>query len=152
MLSSRWSWFGGLVSLVILTGCSSGDAERPMRVPVTGKVIYQGKPVEGAHVTFVPQGQGLNSAFGTTDAAGVFKLSTFEVDDGAQPGAYAVTISKMVIEGGQKPGSEPLNTGTPPPPPKTMDLLPAKYKAAATSNLSATVVEGKANEFPFELE
>lgn len=151
MVRSRWGWSGGLIALLVLTGCSSGDADRPMRVPVTGKVVYQGKPVEGAHVTFVPQAQGQSSAFGTTDAAGAFKLSTFDVDDGAQPGAYTVTISKTVTEGSPS-SSEPVNTGTPPPPSKTTDLVPPKYKNPATSGLSATVKEGDPNEFPFELK
>lgn len=151
MARSRWTWFCGVLSLIALVGCMSGKDDRPMRVPATGKVIYQGKPVEGAHVTFAPQGQGLNSAFGTTDAAGVFKLSTFEVDDGAQPGSYAVSIAKTVTEGGAPQGA-PVNTGTPPPPPKTTELLPVRYKTAATSGLTATVAKGAANEFSFELK
>ncbi len=151
MVRSRWGWSGGLLALLVLIGCSSGDGDRPRRVPVTGKVVYQGKPVEGAHVTFVPQTQGQSPAFGTTDAAGAFKLSTFDVDDGAQPGAYTVTISKTVTEGGPA-SSEPVNTGAPPPSSKTTDLLPPTYKTPATSGLSATVKEGAPNEFSFELK
>lgn len=150
MFQARWGQRCCLVALAILVGCSSEDAGRPKRVQVTGKVIYQGQPVEGAHVTFAPQGQGLSPAFGTTDASGVFKLSTFGADDGAQPGSYAVTISKTITEG---PKDAPIqNTGTPPPPPKTTEMLPVKYKTASSSGFTAKVEANGANDFPFELK
>lgn len=152
MIRTQWIWGCGVVVLTLWAGCSSGDTERPLRVPATGKVLYQGQPVEGAHVTFAPQDQTTSPAFGTTDAQGTFTLSTFDVEDGAQPGTYAVTISKTVTEGDAAANSAPLNTGTPPPPPKTNDLLPAQYKTATTSGLSATVTEGAGNDFLFELE
>ncbi|MEN6494982.1 MAG: carboxypeptidase-like regulatory domain-containing protein [Thermoguttaceae bacterium] len=152
MFQARWRRLCCLMAVATLVGCTSKDAAHPKRVPVTGKVIYQGQPVEGAHVTFAPQAQGLNPAFGTTDASGVFKLSTFDADDGAQPGEYAVTISKTIIEGAQKAEAPIQNTGTPPPPPKTTEMLPVKYKSATDSGLTATVEEKAANEFSFELK
>jgi hypothetical protein len=63
-----------------------------------------------------------------------------------------VTISKTIVEGVQKAEAPVQNTGTPPPPPKTTDMLPAKYKSATSSDLTATVDEKAANEFSFELK
>ena len=53
-----------------------------------------GQPVEGASVQFVPVDGG-PPAFGTTDASGVFTLTTFKQGDGARKGEYKVTVTKM---------------------------------------------------------
>ena len=47
----------GALLLLLLTGlCGCGPADsRPATVPVTATVNYQGAPVDGASVVFVPQ-------------------------------------------------------------------------------------------------
>ena len=144
-----------VVMVAGLVGCDGGAGT----VDVSGTVTYKGKPVEGASVIFAPTDSGGKSAAGTTDAQGHFTLTTLEAGDGAVPGAYAVTISK--VEGGAAaggtqteeeayesafPGSDTEEAA------EAKDLLPAKYKTAATSKLTATVEASGENDFPFELK
>ena len=72
---------------VSLAGCSNATTS-----PVEGLVTFDGKPLAGAAVVFVPQGAG-RDATGQTDAAGRFEMSTFEPGDGVLPGTYKVTIT-----------------------------------------------------------
>ncbi|NLX95025.1 MAG: carboxypeptidase regulatory-like domain-containing protein [Rhodopirellula sp.] len=72
------------------SGCHSG---RPETVAVTGTVTYRGQPVEGATVTFYADKN--RPAYGTTDAAGRFQLTTFSPNDGVVAGTHKVTIVKL---------------------------------------------------------
>jgi hypothetical protein len=60
---------------------------------VEGIVMLDGKPLEGATVTFVPEGGRGRSASGLTGSDGVFHLTTFNTGDGALPGTYKVTVT-----------------------------------------------------------
>src|SRR4051794_27534527 len=77
-----------IVSLiVIIGGCSRG----PAMVPVTGKVLLGGKPLEFGSVTFQPpRGQ---PAQGTIQSDGTFTLSTYRLNDGAVIGKHKVRIT-----------------------------------------------------------
>lgn len=88
---------GILAALAALGGCGG---ETLPTVPVTGTVTYNGKPLDGADISFIPKdptGEA-RGASGATDAHGNFKLQTFLVGSkmvaGALPGDYAVTVSK----------------------------------------------------------
>ncbi|MFG0335441.1 MAG: hypothetical protein ACF8TS_18945, partial [Maioricimonas sp. JB049] len=82
-----------LSALPLLTGCSSSEPppDRPETAPVTGTVMYQGEPVEGATVVFTPAGSQATGAVAKTDASGKFELMTYEPGDGAIPGKYQVS-------------------------------------------------------------
>lgn len=134
-------------------GCSSGST-LPQTVAVTGEVLYQGKPADGAEVAFNTSAPGAKPARGKTDAQGKFTLKTY-VDpqhdlDGAIPGEYEVTVTKlelpppMTAEDMSKMGSKPM--------PLPKDLLPAKYSTAAKTDLKASVKAGDKNDFKFELK
>src|SRR5262245_26780612 len=86
----HWSLVSLLMGLTLLVGCNSGSVSGI--VPVSGKVTYKGAPVEGAIVTFVPEGSG-RTATATTRASGVFSLTTVD-SPGAMPGKYKVTVDK----------------------------------------------------------
>jgi hypothetical protein len=113
-------------------------SERPATVPVSARVTLNGQPVEGAVVTFSPDKREGHGACGTTDASGKATLTTFEVGDGAVPGAYYVSISKTLAQG----------TG---PDAEKRRLLPPVYESPQTSPLAAEVVEGGVNDFVFDL-
>jgi hypothetical protein len=77
---------------VCLTGCGSG--EFPVR-PVSGTVVCDGQPVTKGSVTFTPLGDGKTAETGKPAAAeiaqdGSFKLSTFDLFDGAIVGKHRV--------------------------------------------------------------
>jgi len=118
------------VCLLIL-GCESQDKNRPKTVPVSGTITYQGKPVDGAHISLTPVAPDGRSAYADTDANGQFKLATLEPGDGAMPGDYKVAIHKRV-EG--------------------KDLLPAQYGNADTSGLTLTVPPGGKSDANFALQ
>jgi hypothetical protein len=143
--------FGCLVLALVVVGCQgpSADPNRPKTTPAGGTVTYNGQPVEGATVTlFATSGQA-RGAVATTDASGKFTFTTFEAGDGAIPGSFKVMISKTILEPPKEntppgPGGEPPS-GTP------KDLVPAKYKDANQSGLTAEVKEGGENSFEFAL-
>ena len=90
-----------LVSVVAFVGC--GDSNPPT-YKVTGVVTLDGKTVEGAIVAFTPtSGSDPKSAVGTSGADGKSNLTTFTGGDGALPGAYKVTVSKIQYAPGENP-------------------------------------------------
>ncbi len=155
-----------VLSLTVLIGCGSSSG-LPRTYKVAGTVTQNGTPVEGAMVTFL-NSEGKKDAVGSTNAKGEFKLSTYGPGDGALPGSYKVTISKL-----DRPAAPPAST--PPPgviasgeisdayvPPTNSpagnkkeagpkNLLPAKYASDQTSGLVATVAQNDQNKFDFEL-
>lgn len=141
---------------VALALCGCGGAEYPDTVPVEGTVLYKGKPVEGANVSFDTTGAP-RAAYGVTDSEGKFVLSTFGTRDGAIPGKHKVTVSKP----GQQSGA--TDTTQPPKPEdlmksyqetrknKPQNDLPAKYADPNKSPLAFEVVKDAPNNFTIEL-
>ena len=119
-------------------GCGDG---RPQRLPVTGTVLFQGRPVEGADVMFMPKDG--RAAMGSTNAKGRFELLTFEPGDGAIIGEHAVSIVKKVE-------AAPKSIANPYAP--TRDVLPKRYGSTRQSGLTATVKAGSENDFTFDLK
>lgn len=156
------SLLAGLVSLA-LVGCGGGGDENPATAAATGTVMYQGKPVAGATVSFVKEGAA-RSGVGVTNAEGKFQISTFANNDGAIIGDHVVTVVKKT---GQGAALEPYNPNmTPEEQMKKMrefsqktpdqtakaDELPAKYANPAVSGLKAIVSKDSSkNNYTFEL-
>ena len=147
--------------LFVIAGCSSGKVDAPTTVPVSGTVMYKGKPVEGATVIFRSDASSL-AASGVTDSEGKFELTTKTANDGAVPGEHVVTVSK--VTGGAQTSDEAMTAMLDDPSilaqasdkqnkskavPKA--LLPAKYAHAKTTPLKETVTEDGPNEFVLQL-
>ncbi len=153
-----------LASLVVLSvGCGGNSGPTP--VPVTGQILFQGKPVDDAHVTFHGRTDaGGRSASGKTDDQGKFTLTTYKSGDGAIPGEYTITVSKTAAS------AKPLDTAVDP---ETGEFgadygammeaaasskklqpgaLPDKYNSPATTDLQRAVVADQKNEFTIELD
>ncbi len=138
-------------------GGASAPAGREPVFPVSGKITYKGKPVDGADVTFFCKDKD-KSAFGRTDKDGSFRLTTYSSNDGAIAGKHVVVVSKFDVPpptkeydindiNYQPPG---LGQSTSPPSKK---LLPAKYADAKTSDLIAVVSgDGGPNDMTLELK
>lgn len=128
-----------MVALVI--GCSGGGGpKRPPTHAVKGSVTLDGAPLAGALVSFMPAA-GQQPANGTTDAAGVYSLTSFTRGDGAMEGDYRVVVTKFPAPtgGGADAGEYVPPTGELPPP---RNELPAKYASPDTSGFTATVTAG----------
>jgi hypothetical protein len=134
-------------AVTLLSGCFFSERDdRPARVKVSGVVTYQNAPLEAATVVFHPDDHS-NAAVGITDEKGRFQLRTFEMNDGAVPGTFTVSIRKD--DGtGVKQVSNGDGTVTEYEP---RLLVPEKYADSKTSGLSVTVVAKEKNEFQFDL-
>jgi len=131
----------------VFAGCDGG----PKVYPVTGLVTYEGKPVEGASVTFVSNAS--VATFATTDASGKFSMATRGAP-GLPAGEYQVGISK--VESGNVPkmaAEDMMKMQKAGPSAIPKPLLPPKYSSVQSSGLTATVTTDKSkNNFTFDLQ
>jgi hypothetical protein len=141
-----------LAAVVCGGGCSSEPVDlidKPL-VPATGKIMYRGKPIPNARVTFhpveslnaggavAPSAPGKDAAppplvrtpFAVVKEDGTFELSTLKPGDGAPEGEYAVTVSWT--------GEKPVVSDSDAP-----EKLPPKYQNPAFSGLKAQVKKGE---------
>lgn len=159
---------------ISIMGCSG--SENIPTYKVSGVVTLDGKPVEGATVTFLDVDNGPYNAVALTGSDGRYELTTFENGDGAVEGSYNVMVTKY----GKEEEVSPYETGgeaaptieegdaeayedaygsamenaeaTGWRPPKTWNDIPDKYAAAATSGLTYTVKpESDGQTFNLEL-
>jgi hypothetical protein len=137
------------VGIPLLVGCANDG--RPETYPVTGTITWQGKPLAGATIVFVPGPDGGEGAAATSDADGKFAVSTYASGDGARPGQYRLRVMKYEgpkVDPNRKsmtyeeevaaPDNDP--SLRPAPPPK--NLLPKKYESETSSGLVHTVSNG----------
>ena len=130
-LRSAWR-IGACVMLLSLPACMD-DGRRPV-FPVSGKVMYQGKPTVDALITFHPQNDPdpTSRPLMTRVASdGSYKLYTYEMDDGAPAGEYIVTLTWIKESDNQNAPKEDLRPAK--------NLLPERYADAKTSPLKAEV-------------
>jgi len=114
-------------------GCGGGGAsDAPDLGQVSGVVTMDGKPLEGAMVTFEPTGAA--ASMGKTDAEGKFTLSYLNGKQGAAIGTHTVRVSVP------SPGDAPD--------PSYQDPVPPTYNI--NSQMTEDVKAGD-NEFTFEL-
>lgn len=121
----------GLMASALLVGLGCGDG-RPTRVPISGTVTIDGKPLKFGSVLFVPPAG--RPAGGALDANGRYELSCDEKGDGTMLGEYKVAVT----------GVESLGEHA------QRWHAPQKYRDAQTSGLTATV-EGPRDDLNFEI-
>lgn len=108
--------------------------------PVSGRVLVNGRPADGADVAFFHVdnwGEKTIVPVARTDEDGRFALSTYEVEDGAPVGKYQVEITWPAYRRGRDIGP---------------DRLDNKYARRATSGLAVTIDENTRELPPFELK
>lgn len=130
---------GGLLALPLLSGCGQAG---PKRYEVTGKVTYQGLPVEDGIISFEPlDGQG--SKDGAQIQNGQYQIPR---DKGLFPGRYRVSI----IIGDGTTGAGDASPDAPRRP-----VTPGKERAPRAFNLDSQLVReitpDKPNTFDFEI-
>ncbi len=148
-------------------GCGESN---PPTENVTGVVTLDGKPVEGATITFTADDPEGEPATGKSGVDGKYTLTTFTSGDGAMAGSYKITVKKFPeVEGSDAPtapakemsqddeyaafeqgytADDAAKKGTK----AAKNMLPAKYESAVKSGLTATVVAGGENNFDLELK
>ncbi len=117
------------VILSLVSGCSDG---RPKRVPVSGRVLIDGKPLPHGFIRLIPEGA--RPASGKIGPDGCFTLTTFERGDGAVPGTHPVSVT----------GVETISTTS------QRWHAPKKYVNPKTSGLIATI-DGPTDSLVVEL-
>lgn len=94
MSGVRW-----LIALLAVVCCCGCEADRFPVAPVSGRVLFNGKPLAGAHVLFQPLRTGAEieagpESVGLTDADGRFVLKTIEPErNGAMVGKHKVSVT-----------------------------------------------------------
>ncbi|MDB5334627.1 MAG: hypothetical protein JWN70_246 [Planctomycetaceae bacterium] len=131
------------VSLLCLTmscGCSGGSSV-PKPVPVSGTITLDGKPLQGARVTFDSDQR---PAVGITSDDGSYKLAL-----GALPGEYRVAIGDPPGNAGMtRPMAAPAVGEKPEPVPVE---LPLKYSDPQQTALRFTVPDHGSDVADFTL-
>ncbi|MDG3002533.1 hypothetical protein [Paludisphaera mucosa] len=120
-----------------LAGCGEGG---PSRLPVSGKVSLDGKPLTTGKVTFVPLD-------GTTASVAEIRDGAFQADRsaGPSPGRYQVEIIAVEPTGKKVPNPDvPGSTID-----EERDLVPARYNVK--SELTAEVKPDADNAYEFAL-
>lgn len=124
----------------MLLGCGSGTPPAPKPsalAPVSGTVLLNDEPVEGAMVIFTPNSAGGFVAHGITDSAGKYTAETrsgSNIEVGAPPGSYKVMISRFL-----KPDGTPIDPGEPPAMSAAKESIPMEYSSPVDSKLRATI-------------
>ncbi|MBN2293200.1 MAG: hypothetical protein JXM70_12290 [Pirellulales bacterium] len=92
---NRVGWTVCGILLIILAGCGDG---RPHRVPVSGQILIDGKPLSQGTIRLVSENA--RPATGTIGPDGRFSLGTYERDDGCVPGRHRVAVVALEIING----------------------------------------------------
>ena len=134
----------GLILLTLVVGCVDrpGPDMKPV-VPVHGRVLVKDQPAVGAVVMFHPLPLEVGRfdtirSRGTADADGRFQLTTYNTNDGAPEGKYAVTVywpGKRT----SRPDPNDENSDLPP------DQLGLRYNDPAKTSLNV-IVQGPATQ------
>ena len=100
-MRSRFVWLTAFAAAFLVCGAlGCSGTINPKTVKVTGKVTLDGQPLPNDEVQFIPvtpdnkkvEGD-IKMASARTESDGSFSLGTFSTNDGAQPGAYRVTVN-----------------------------------------------------------
>ena len=134
-----------LMWLVFMSGCGEGDGlGLPPLHPVQGKVVYRGQPAKGFRVTFHPLqdiGELKFAPSAITESDGTFRLRSYQPEDGAPLGEYAVTLE----------WPDHLIEADDPDPKPVTDRLRGAYGDPQRSQIKVSVTAGPNELKPFVL-
>jgi hypothetical protein len=123
-----------------LVGCSAKPYEGKPRIPLTGKVTYDGKPIDGGTISFIPTDES-NRVSGGPLIQGAYSVPEAK---GANSGSYRVEVRWPQPTGKKYKDPDTLETYS-----EQKESMPKKYNTQ--SELTADVSETK-NQFDFDLK
>ena len=142
----RMMWTTGLFAGLAMLAAGCGGDDGPQLAEAGGIVTYNGEPLKGANVVFMPDAGG-PAAYGTTGADGHFTWMT-RGQTGAMVGTGKVAITAFEELAEPKEEHEltaedlkKLNTSR----------IPENYGRVENSGLTATVTADGENSFTFGL-
>jgi hypothetical protein len=147
-----WRFFAlAALTIPVTLGCGSKSETLPQLVPVSGTVTLDDKPLTGATVHFVPDGDSTGAeSTGITDGNGKYELHTREGNaskTGAVPGKYRVWFSRLIGPDG-KP--VPADSETPPADLGARESLPPRLSDPLKSD-ERVEVSGSGGTIDFKL-
>ncbi|WP_417850733.1 hypothetical protein [Thalassoglobus sp.] len=126
-----------LLNLCLMAGCGGGGDKAPSG-KVSGSVKLKGEPVFPGKITFT------SATLGAAGSADLTPDGEFTFEGPLPVGQYKVYLTAVGL-GDNPPSDNPkadANTG--------LKGVPQKYQSEATTDLTATIEEGK-NKIPLEL-
>lgn len=138
----RWACVPFALLALLLPSCGDG---RKKCVPVSGKVLVDGKPAQNCFIYLYPanpadgEGKDRTIPLAMTDENGAFALSTYDTNDGAPAGDYVVTFTWREASGLLKNQYE------------GKDRLNGKYAAPDKSTIRLTIGKNPTELPPYEL-
>jgi hypothetical protein len=130
----RRIWCAAALLGLVLAGCGAGDR----KLPVSGQVTWQGKPLETGMIRFLPQGADPKTESGAVITQGRY---TIPRESGLEPGTYKVTVSSPDPKSGTIPDAPPGERGGYP----ATERIPAEYNV--NTKLTFEVKAGATNQF-----
>ena len=134
---------------MFLSACSQSPAGPPL-VPAEGLVTLDDKPLSGANILLVPQGDTQGQAgVGKSNASGKFALTTPDLaTPGVAVGSYRVVISKKINPDGTdfrpSPDQDPMLAAY-------KEVLSPIYHDEAQTRLQAEIPAGGTKTLEFKL-
>lgn len=157
-------FFRILLTVTIVVISMTGCMKDPGFSRVSGVVTYEGKPLAGAIVSFVPTEPDGIAAGGFTDEKGAYALTAVTARGtrtGTMPGKYRVAIAKTVLiedavtmayHQGESTYDEYQSriakTGSES---QAINMIPERYFSAKTSGLEAHIESRRPSVFNFDL-
>lgn len=120
LTTSAWGWVAVCGMVVLLAGCGDG---RPARVPVSGQVFLDEKPLTIGSIMLVCEGA--RSSAGKLDEQGYFTLTCYDGYDGVVIGRHKVKVMAV----------QQIDDNT------IRWLAPKKYSDHRTSGLEVEITE-----------
>jgi hypothetical protein len=132
------------IAALSLAGC--GGPKLPQGVPISGVVTYQGKPLSGGAVYYVPvENSGGRPAIGRIDMDGRFHMRSTKGIGGVLPGEYEIRLEPD--DGLPDDPRQARPTSRVP----EVVTIPDKYLHTASSGLTDDVQPGHPGTFDIEL-
>jgi hypothetical protein len=132
---------GSVLTMLLLSSLASCRDDRFKKTyPVTGQVLFEGKPPVGARVLFhslEDPNDEISRPRATVDAEGRFVVNTYVPKDGAPAGNYVVTLHWL-----PKGFNGPVEAG---------NKLPMRYAKAETSGFKVEIRKENNDLEPFLL-
>ena len=129
----------------VLAAAACGCSQKATLNPVAGKVLYQGKPLAGALVSFHAEDPKSSPATGFTKDDGTFSVMTGDIE-GAKSGEYRITI---MCQAPLKTATGGMSFG---PSYETEDRLKGAYANRDASQIKVTIKDGPNQLEPFDLK
>ncbi|MCC7336141.1 MAG: hypothetical protein IT422_13660 [Pirellulaceae bacterium] len=124
---------------IVLVGCNSQNYEGEKRYPLSGKVTYNGEPVDRGNISFLPMNPDSQRVAGGKIEDGAY---SFEEEYGANAGQYKVEIRW------QKKTGDTFTDAFGNVDDVRVEAIPAEFNTATT--LTADIGAGKTYDFDLE--